>query len=54
MDPVAPKKNYTPQEAAQLGLGWVDVNNGNYGKAGFVGSEAPAPAAAETMQSRPL
>lgn len=34
------KKSYTPQEAADLGLGWVDVNNPNYGQAGYVGSEA--------------
>jgi hypothetical protein len=28
----------TPQEANAAGLGWVDKNNPNYGKAGFVGS----------------
>lgn len=39
-------KNYTPEEAAGLGLGWVDANNPNYGKAGYVGSETPAAAAA--------
>jgi len=50
--PVAPaaappaKKAYTPEEAGKLGLGWVDQYNPNYGKAGFVGSETPAPAPA--------
>lgn len=32
----------TPQEANKAGLGWVDKNNPNYGKAGFVGS-TPTP-----------
>ena len=40
----------TPGEANAAGLGWVDKNNPNYGKAGFVGSTpatgAPAPGAA--------
>lgn len=43
----------TPQQAAAAGLGWVDKNNPNYGKPGFVGSTpasggqpAGAPAAA--------
>lgn len=46
--PAAPaaKKNYTQQEAAALGLGWVDPNNSHYGQAGFVGSENAAPTAA--------
>jgi hypothetical protein len=35
----AQKKAYTPEEASQLGLGWVDPNNPNYGQAGYVGSE---------------
>lgn len=38
------RKNYTQQEAGQLGLGWVDPNNPNYGQAGYVGSETTAPA----------
>jgi hypothetical protein len=38
-----PRKSYTPQEAAQLGLGWVDQYNPNWGKAGFVGSELSSP-----------
>lgn len=36
------RKQYTPQEAAQLGLGWVDPSNPNYGTAGYVGSEQNA------------
>jgi hypothetical protein len=50
----AQKKAYTPQEAAQLGLGWVDQYNPNYGKAGFVGSETGAPASAtQSLPSAP-
>jgi hypothetical protein len=50
-----------PQQAAAAGLGWVDKNNPNYGKAGYVGS-APAapsgvpapPAAAATAPAAPV
>lgn len=40
----------TPQEAAAAGLGWVDRNNPNYGKAGFVGS---TPASGGTDPNQP-
>jgi hypothetical protein len=50
--PAAPKA-YTPQEATTLGLGWVDSNNPNYGKAGFVGSETQAPAAPAATPGAP-
>lgn len=52
----------TPQQAAAKGKGWVDKNNPNYGKAGFVGAEdeddyvapaPPAPAAAPTTIAAP-
>lgn len=33
--------NYTPQQAAAAGLGWVDKNNPNYGKPGFIGQANP-------------
>lgn len=39
----------TPQQASAAGLGWVDKNNPNYGKAGFVGSAPAAPAAAPAV-----
>lgn len=41
--PAAPAQpyNWTPQEAAAAGLGWVDANNPNYGKPGFVGAQGP-------------
>lgn len=32
----------TPQEASAAGLGWVDENNPNYGKPGFVGPQTAA------------
>jgi hypothetical protein len=51
--PPLQKRSYTPQEAGQLGLGWVDPNNPNYGKPGFVGSETPTPGAPGTGGSSP-
>lgn len=45
----------TPQEAAAAGLGWVDENNPNYGKKGFVGYQEPgaAPAGTTTAPGAP-
>lgn len=50
---VQQKKSYTPQEAAQMGLGWADPNNPNYGKPGYVGSTPSAPAAPGAAASTP-
>lgn len=36
--PAAAPHDPTPQEAGAMGLGWVDRNNPNWGKPGFVGS----------------